>query len=102
MRTLLVAATALMLAGCSSLGASPAQIAQADQNKCLGYGFKLGTDAYAQCRQQLDLERQADNRDRRKAFAAVGAQLLKEPQSVTCNTSGTTFGSISNSTTTCR
>lgn len=91
-----------LLAGCSTMGMSPTQIAQADQSKCIGYGFKVGTDAYAQCRLQLDAERAEDNRSRKRAFAAIGANLLNDPQPVTCHSTGTTFGSMSNTTTTCR
>lgn len=102
MRLLLTALVSAMLAGCSTMGMSPAQIAQADQNKCLGYGFKVNTDAYAQCRLQLDAERAEDNRSRKRAFAAIGANLLSSPQPVTCHSTGATFGTMSNTTTTCR
>lgn len=51
----------LTLCGCSSM--KPADLALADNNRCIGYGFKPGTDAYAQCRMQVDQQRVAANRE---------------------------------------
>ncbi len=44
----------LVLAGCES----EAERIAADNQQCLSYGFTMGTDAFAQCRLQLDLQRQ--------------------------------------------
>jgi hypothetical protein len=52
---LAAAVTALAcLAGCESA----AQIRQRDATRCAGYGFKPGTDAFANCLQQENLARQ--------------------------------------------
>ena len=102
MRILVIAAVAAMLAGCSTFGMSGAQIAQMDQSKCQGYGFKLGSEAFASCMQQLDLSREEDQRSRGRALSAAGGYLLNDTQPITCNSRGTSFGSISNTTTTCR
>lgn len=62
-----VAVTALVLAaslgaGCTSM--SPAERGAADDAKCASYGFKPRTNAFAECRQRIDLDRSADRRDR--------------------------------------
>jgi hypothetical protein len=36
-----------------------------DAEQCRGYGFRAGTDAFAQCMQEIDLDRAAS----RRAFA---------------------------------
>jgi hypothetical protein len=46
---------ALLLAGCMS---AEERIA-ADNDQCAAYGFTAGTDAFAQCRQQLQAQRNA-------------------------------------------
>jgi hypothetical protein len=32
---------------------------EADRNRCINYGFREGTDAFAQCRMNLDQQRKA-------------------------------------------
>ncbi len=49
----LVLPVILALAGCESA----AERIAADNQQCLSYGFTMGTDAFAQCRQQLDIQR---------------------------------------------
>lgn len=60
-----------LLAGCSTTpalqGPTPEMIAAADNERCIGYGFKPGTDAYADCRLRIEEARQANYR----AAAAV-------------------------------
>jgi hypothetical protein len=47
-------AIATTLAGC----VSAAQLAAGDDSKCKSYGFTSGSPGYAQCRMNLDLQRQ--------------------------------------------
>lgn len=54
LRLAIVAAVLATLAGCESA----AQIRQRDATRCAGYGFKPGTDAFANCLQQETLARQ--------------------------------------------
>lgn len=48
-----LAVTAALLAGCQTA----AEIRAYDENKCRGYGFRAGTDAFAECLQRIDLDR---------------------------------------------
>lgn len=50
----LTLAALLALAACSNGGM---RYASQDGPRCQGYGFKPGTDAYAQCMMQQDIER---------------------------------------------
>ncbi|MET3889312.1 hypothetical protein ABIE41_000388 [Bosea sp. OAE506] len=54
-------ALALTASGCITLEERRAL----DMEQCRGYGFRQGTDAFAQCMQNIDLERA----DARRAFA---------------------------------
>lgn len=101
MRILAVVAVAALLCGCSTMGMTPEQVAQLDHDKCVSYGFKQGTDAYAVCRQNVELSREADNRDRRAAMRNLSSTLLND-NSVTCHTTASSFGSMGHATTTCR
>ena len=53
-----LAATAFLLAGCQTA----AEVRAGDENKCASYGFRAGTDAFAECLQRIDLDRRADFR----------------------------------------
>ena len=53
-----LAATALLLAGCQSA----AEMRAADENRCVSYGFRPATDAFAECLQRIDLDRRAQLR----------------------------------------
>ncbi|MCQ4632028.1 hypothetical protein GB927_018395 [Shinella sp. CPCC 100929] len=53
-----LAATALFLAGCQTA----AEVRANDENRCRSYGFRMGTDAFAECLQRIDLDRRADFR----------------------------------------
>ena len=94
----------LALSACSTLsGPSAEQLAASDDSQCVSYGFKPGTDAYGNCRLQLDQGRQ----ERRTAVAAA---ILSHPyvpppvyqvpmpvhtappRPVTCNSTG--FGNM--------
>lgn len=46
------------LTGCMST----AEIRARDETRCHGYGFRPGTDAFAKCLQNIDLDRSADRR----------------------------------------
>ncbi|PZN97476.1 MAG: hypothetical protein DCF30_16340 [Hyphomicrobiales bacterium] len=63
MKIALFAALALSLtaSGCITLEERRAL----DMEQCRGYGFRTGTDAFAQCMQEIDLDRA----DRRRAYA---------------------------------
>ena len=56
-----VLALALSAGGCITLEERRAL----DAEQCRGYGFRTGTDAFANCLQQIDLDRA----DSRRAFA---------------------------------
>ena len=53
-----LAATALVIAGCQSAE----EMRAADANRCLSYGFRPNTDAFAECLQRIDLDRSAERR----------------------------------------
>jgi len=57
-RLLLAAGLLSALAGCMSA----AEIRARDDTRCRGYGFRPGTDAFARCLQNIDLDRSADQR----------------------------------------
>jgi hypothetical protein len=53
-----LAATTLFLVGCQTA----AEVRANDEHKCRSYGFRAGTDAFAECLQRIDLDRRADFR----------------------------------------
>ena len=55
---LVLIATSMLLGGCATAAERAAQRADRDNAKCAGYGFKPGTEAFAQCRMTQDVERQ--------------------------------------------
>ena len=57
MRRLLVLALALCLCGCMTKEERLAAQNAKDDQKCLGFGARPGTDAYVNCRAQLDSAR---------------------------------------------
>ncbi|MBB4239142.1 hypothetical protein [Rhizobium esperanzae] len=48
------------LAACQTM--TPEERRAADEQRCLNYGFRRGTDAFATCLQRIDLERRAESR----------------------------------------
>jgi hypothetical protein len=103
----LAAVLAVAVAGCSTT--TPAERLAANQGTCVGYGFKVGTDAYATCMMQMDIEDKADDRRRRVAVGNALSQLgqsMQQPRAVTCSSFGnvqrTGYGAYGSSTTTCR
>jgi len=94
-----VALVALLLSGCTTL--SPAEVAAQDQDTCANYGFKPGTDAFAQCRLQLAEGHHIDDVRQRAAIADSLQQMsnnLEANRPRTCNAN--TFGSGYSSSTT--
>ena len=57
----LAAVTAIVLAGCT-VSAEERRIR--DQQTCRGYGFVEGSEAFANCMMQIDLDRRAAQRER--------------------------------------
>jgi len=53
-----VLGTTLLAGGC----VTPAEQRALDDQRCRGYGFRAGTDAFARCLQEMDLDRSADRR----------------------------------------
>ena len=54
--------TLLIVSGCVSV--SPQERRAADEARCRDYGFRKGTEAFAECLQRIDLSRTADRRAR--------------------------------------
>lgn len=57
-RLIALAAMTLFLAGCQTAE----EIRASDENRCVSYGFRPRTDAFAECLQRIDLDRRADLR----------------------------------------
>lgn len=57
-RICLAASALALLSGCMTV----AERRYADEGRCAGYGFRPGTDAFAKCLQNIDLDRSADSR----------------------------------------
>jgi len=75
MRGWIVLALCLLQAGCAEYYAGQAaQASMADDARCLSYGAKPGSDAYVQCRMNLDNQRDANRR------AAIGAFIEAQRQ----------------------
>jgi hypothetical protein len=53
---------ALMVGACATT--SPAERRNADEARCRSYGFRQGTDAFAKCLLDVDLDRSAERRSR--------------------------------------
>ena len=64
MRTrLLVTVMAAIVAGLSACQTmTPEERRAADEQRCLSYGFRRGTDGFATCLQRIDLDRRAEAR----------------------------------------
>ncbi len=57
---LALAAATISLSACQTM--TPEQKRAADEDQCLRYGFKRGTDGFAGCLQRIDLYRRAQYR----------------------------------------
>jgi hypothetical protein len=62
MRRSMIAGFALLaaIAGCTTM--TPEERRAADEATCRSYGFRKGSDAFASCLLQLDLDRRASRR----------------------------------------
>jgi hypothetical protein len=56
-RIVLMAATAVALVGCARSESATEAAFRADDAKCKEYGANPGSDAYAQCRLAIDLQK---------------------------------------------
>ncbi|WEX07347.1 hypothetical protein [Chelativorans sp. AA-79] len=54
------------LAGCATI--TPEEQRALDEENCRSYGFRPGTDAFAECLQRIDLDRRAERRYRMAEF----------------------------------
>jgi hypothetical protein len=70
---------ALLLAGCATAPSPEQMTAQrhSDEATCVSYGFKVGSDAYANCRMTLVKDRNASDLARRQAIGEAIADLGK-------------------------
>jgi len=57
---LTIATLAAGLAACQTM--TPEERRAADEQRCLSYGFRRGTDGFATCLQRIDLDRRAESR----------------------------------------
>ena len=48
------------LSACQTM--TPEERRAADEQRCLSYGFRRGTDSFATCLQRIDLDRRAESR----------------------------------------
>ena len=58
-RAAAVAATLVLLAGCQTAE----EMRAADENRCISYGFRPRTDAFAECLQRIDIDRRMSLRE---------------------------------------
>ena len=58
-RAAALAATLLLLTGCQTAE----EMRVADENRCLSYGFRPRTDAFAECLQRIDIDRRMSLRE---------------------------------------
>lgn len=63
LKALLIVCGVALLAACAG---NPAQVSAADERMCAGYGFRPGTDAYANCRLQMQIQRSDQQEVRRR------------------------------------
>jgi hypothetical protein len=105
MRKILIVAALLPLAGCMSGPATPAQMAQM-QATCSGYGYRQGTDAFADCVARMDQSRLATNQMRAQtigdgfqragdSYTRAAQQPIYTPRSVNCTSRNLGGGTVS-------
>jgi len=99
-KIVLLVGAAVLLAGCQTT--SP-EVRLANQNAtCAGYGFKPGTDAFANCMMQMDRDEQADYRRRQQELSDSMYDMnrsMRMNRPVICNTVESVPGG--SATTTC-
>ncbi|TAX38132.1 hypothetical protein [Rhizobium leguminosarum] len=60
---LLITVLATVVAGLSACQTmTPEERRAADEQRCMSYGFRRGTDGFATCLQRIDLDRRAESR----------------------------------------
>ncbi|RUM26223.1 hypothetical protein EFQ99_08095 [Rhizobium vallis] len=60
---LLLTVITIIIAGLSACQTmTPEERRAADEQRCLSYGFRRGTDGFATCLQRIDLDRRAESR----------------------------------------
>ncbi|MBY3462657.1 hypothetical protein HFN80_01230 [Rhizobium laguerreae] len=60
---ILITVMATIVAGLSACQTmTPEERRAADEQRCLSYGFRRGTDGFATCLQRIDLDRRAESR----------------------------------------
>lgn len=104
-----------LIAACSTT--SPEVRLAQHQNQCAAYGFRSGTEAYANCMMQMDLASKAEDsasKERIRNGLLAVSQSLTPRRPITCNTYGTSNSTYSafgntvygnargNATTTCQ
>jgi hypothetical protein len=70
LRLLTLGALAVVLSGCQTM--TPAERRAADEEKCVSYGFRRGSENFAECLQRIELDRRADARSLRDVNYRVG------------------------------
>lgn len=65
----------LALAGCTTVE----QQRTADEAKCRAYGFKVNTDAFAECLQRIELDRRAEARELRSFDPIMEPRIIYRP-----------------------
>lgn len=79
----LAVGSAVVLAALGVGCASPTDLAEADRQKCAGFGFEPGTDEYARCVMKLSQQRDAQQHERQLQQdhdRAVSEQMDKDRQ----------------------
>ena len=99
-KIVLLVGVSVILAGCQTT--SP-EVLLANQNAaCAGYGFKPGTDGFANCMMQMDRDEQADYRRRQQELSDSMYDMnrsMRMNRPVICNTVESAAGT--SATTTC-
>ena len=99
-KIVLLVGVAVLLAACQT---TTPEMLLANQNAtCAGYGFKPGTDAFANCMMQMDRDEQAEYRRRQQDLSDSMYDMnrsMRMNRPVICNTVESATGA--SATTTC-
>ncbi|KKB77317.1 hypothetical protein VW29_18305 [Devosia limi DSM 17137] len=99
-KIILLVGAAVLLAGCQTT--SPEERLANQNATCAGYGFKPGTDGFANCMMQMDRDEQADYRRRQQELSDSMYDMnrsMRMNRPVICNTVESPTGA--STTTTC-
>jgi len=69
-----VLGAALAVSACQTM--TPEERRARDEETCRSYGFRTGSEAFAQCLLELDLDRRAERRAQRDAFDDLGPSTV--------------------------